>query len=209
MPGIVSQLRMRNAPSEQIRLISSLGSWPLSQTARDILTIRHGSSDQSRHLVPPRESAAIGRAFHAVAGTLTPGVRRSLDSMRAGKQWLRVAHQPNFAAYLKVVGMFIAAEEAAVLTGTVPAYIMNDCDVVTNKRFSRVILPDAAHPRGGRYLNVRDSGIPSSLVTFRAGRLPAAWLRRIVDLVHQPRPRPLRQRGIRAPDSYRWSRPGG
>ncbi len=53
---------------------------------------------------------------------------------------------------------------------------MNDCDIVTNRRFCRTILPDATHPRGGRYLSVRNPGEPSSLVMFRAALPSIEWL---------------------------------
>jgi hypothetical protein len=183
MTGIVAGLRLGEAPPEQLRLVSVLGSWPFATTASEILAFRHGSGDPSGYSLPPGAAAGIGRAFHAMAGTLTPRVRQTLDAMRVGRQWLRVAHQPNFAAYLKVVALFIAAEEASLLTDTVPTYVMNDCDVITNKRFCRVILPDVTHPRGGRYLSVRDPGMPSSQVMFRAARPPVGWLQSTIQLI--------------------------
>ena len=184
MTGIVAKLRLGEAPLEQIEVFGELGSWPFSKTAREILEFRHGSADQSGFLLPPGLVADIGHAFHTTAGTLTPRVRRALEAVAAGRQWLRVAHQPNFAGYLKLVSLFVAAEEAAtLLADTVPAYIMNDCDVVTNARFCRTILPDVTHPRGGRYLSVRNSGEPSSRVMFRAAVPPIEWLRSTIGLI--------------------------
>jgi hypothetical protein len=98
---------------------------------------------------------------------------------------MRIAHQPNFAAYLKIVSLFMIAEELAPKMDTVSAYIMNDCDVVINERFSRTILPDLIHPRGGRYISVRQASTPSSLVLFRAPVPPIDWLTSTTRLIRE------------------------
>jgi hypothetical protein len=115
--------------------------------------------------------------FHGNAGTLTSAVGETLEALEQGQRCIRVSHQPNFAAYLKLVALFVATDVLAERTGYAPIYIVNDCDVVTNERFSRALLPDFTHPAGHRYLRLRLLGLPSATLAQLAPRPPETWLR--------------------------------
>jgi hypothetical protein len=183
--GIVTQLRLAEAPPELMDTFQPLGTWPFARTAREVLMLEHGSSNPSDFFMRPEALTSIGRAFHVRAGTLTPKVAESLDAMASGRQLIRVGHQPNFAAYLKLGSLFIAAEEAAAMIQVVPIYIINDCDVISNETFMRTILPDVTHPRGGVYLSVPLGGKASSSVNFQSSLPAYDWLRSTIGLIRE------------------------
>lgn len=176
MRGLADLLRSRMITEGQSQVFRKLGDWPFAETASEVMTSTHGLTERSSDVLNADFAIRLAKKFHSTGGTLTPEVRNGLMQIQLRKQWLRVAHQPNFGAYLKVISLFVAAEEMALLSGTVPVYVMNDCDVVSNKRFCRSILPDIFHPRGISYLSIRNTSPVSSRVMFLAPRPSAQWL---------------------------------
>lgn len=176
-------LRNGRMPEAQSQVFRKLGDWPFAETAGEVMISMHGSTENSLDMLTADAVISIGKAFHAAAGTLTPKVREGLKQVQAHKKWIRVAHQPNFAAYLKVISLFVAAEEVAFLSGAVPVYVMNDFDVASNKRFCRSVLPNIFHPRGISYLSIRNTTPSSSQVMFCAPHPTAQWLQATTELI--------------------------
>jgi hypothetical protein len=180
---LISQLRHGDAPATIIKHFGILGSWIFGTTVSNVLALSRARCRSLRNICDPGAVAELCLGFHSLAGTLTPAVRRSIDDIAAGRQWIRLGHQPNFAAYLKLVGLFSAAEETAHLHNSVPVFLLNDCDTVNDDRFRRAVLPDITHPRGGRYISISTRGIPSATVAFRASIPSRDWLTNVCRII--------------------------
>ncbi len=163
-----------------------ISQWLFAKNAGNVLQLEHGGWAKSHHSANSEFVGSLGKSFHESAGTLTEPVIKSLNALKAGRQWTRIGHQPNFAAYLKLAGLFDAASEAALMSDTVPVYIVNDFDIMRNERFTRSILPDVTHPRGGRYLSLPiNRGTSASKVSFRAERPSYTWLIGAMQLIQE------------------------
>jgi hypothetical protein len=99
--------------------------------------------------------------FHRRAGTLTAEVAEQISRLHAGKV-VRLSHQPNFFAYMKLIGQFVGLQRLSILTNLAPIYYFIDYDTVFDARFNRSYVPDPTHPTGSTKLQ-----LPRSLRSHR------------------------------------------
>lgn len=184
MHDLVARLRQGNAPPAVSEVFRAVGAWPYARSASELLALPREPGFRTVP-VAPSHSAELGREFHTLAGTLTPNVNQSLTELSVGRQCVRVAHQPNFAAYLKAFALLVASDEVAKMSGCVPVYLVNDCDVASNDRFARTMMPDFTSPRGMRYLSLPHRGYSSNSLASRRERPSRDWLNASMRLIEE------------------------
>lgn len=80
--------------------------------------------------------------FHRRAGTLSAEIENKIKRI-SENNLVRLSHQPNLLAYMKLIGQFIALDEMANrVEGSVPLFYFIDYDITANRRFRQVEIPD-------------------------------------------------------------------
>jgi hypothetical protein len=120
--------------------------------------------------------------FHSRAGTLDEAVKTRIANLEPGKI-LRLAHQPNFFAYAKLIGQFFALEALAI-TGIAPLYYYIDYDTVSDDKFRRCTLPDPTSPTGRRRVQLpRSFKEQRTAVAVAVPKPSEAWLGSVISQI--------------------------
>ena len=198
MRTLAQALRAGHPDDPLRRAFAPLGSWPTVDRLADFEAAkgqRSGEFDLDGGAL-----AQIGTRFHDTAGTLTPAVAASLAAIGSGTKCVRVSHQPNFAAYLKLLSLFATADAVADRFELPSVYVINDCDAIANERFVRCLLPDVTRAKGHQYLSLPVNRQPHDSVAFRAPAPPLSWLVGIAERLEENFRSELRLIGIDPPD---------
>jgi hypothetical protein len=174
MRELARALRAPPSANGLAEAFSPLGQWPTVNRLTDFEALRCRQAGE--YTLDGGALARMGTRFHDSAGTLTQGVSENLARISAGTSCVRVSHQPNFAAYLKQLALFITADAVAGHLDLPPVYVINDCDVIANERFARCMLPDVTREKGYEYVALPPKRKPHDSVAFRVPPPPAHWL---------------------------------
>lgn len=95
------------------------------------------------------------RAFHLLAGSLTPSVEATLNRLlHENGVLMRVAHTPDFFPYLSVALLPLATHQlASAVSARLDAsfcseiFFLVDCDAASDSRMRSTVLPDASRRR--------------------------------------------------------------
>jgi hypothetical protein len=190
---------LRTAPQSDdiVRLFAMPLPWVAARRLEDFGWV--DSTQHRRYSGDPIVAAAASEAFHVKAGTLTPAVNDRLAQVRAGARCVRVSHQPNFAAYLKEVSLFVVAEAVAERQDLAPIYVINDCDIVANDRFARCVLPDLTRGDGIDYLRLPRRRNPHDAISATAQLPSRAWLDESIARIRANEERETQATGISPP----------
>ena len=150
--------------------------WFLAANVREFAQYIPAAADRT---LPRRQPLALQRSateFHTRASTLTVSLTDQIRQLD-GSRIVRLAHQPNLFAYIKLIGQFAALDLlSSQQSQLAPVYYYIDYDTAADERFRRADVPDPMVRYGARRLQLPWSRRDRTALASATGVPGKDWL---------------------------------